>query len=72
MKKVFCLEDLDCAHCAQKIEDAIGRIDGVESAAVSFFALKLTICAPEEKFPEIMKKAVKVCRRIEPACRIVL
>ena len=36
VKKTFLLEDLDCAHCAAKIEDAVSKIDGVEKATVNF------------------------------------
>ncbi len=72
MKKVYKLENLDCANCAAKMEDAIKRLDGVEDASVSFIMQKLTIEASEEKHPEIIKKAVKLCRKIEPDCEIVL
>ncbi len=72
MKKVFKLEDLDCANCAKKMEDAINKIDGVESAAVSFISQKLTITADDSRFDEIMKKAVAVCKKIEPDCTILL
>lgn len=72
MKKVFKLVDLDCANCAQKMEDAINKIDGVEEAAVSFMAQKLTITADDEKFDEIMKKVVKACKKVEPDCEIKL
>ena len=44
MKKVFKLEDLDCANCAAKMENAISKIEGVESANVSFMTQKMTIC----------------------------
>ena len=43
MKKVFKLEDLDCANCAAKMENAISKIEGVESANVSFMTQKMTI-----------------------------
>ena len=36
MRKSFKLQDLDCANCAAKMEDAINRIDGVEKATISF------------------------------------
>ena len=36
MKKIYKLEDLDCANCAAKMENAINAIDGVQSATVSF------------------------------------
>ena len=72
MKKVFKLRDLDCANCGQKMEDAIKKIDGVEDANVSFMMQKLTVVADETKMDEIMKKAVKACKKIEPDCKIIL
>ena len=72
MKKTFKLVDLDCAHCAQKMEDAIQKLDGVQSASISFLAQKLTIEAEDTRFDEIMKKVVKACKRIEPDCEIKL
>ncbi len=72
MKKMFKLEDLDCANCAAKMEDGIKKIDGVKAASVSFIMQKLTIEADDESFDEIIKKAVKVCRRIDPDCKILL
>lgn len=72
MKKSFKLVDLDCANCAQKMEDAIKKIDGVEDATVSFIMQKMTVVADEEQFDDIMKKVVKVCKRVEPDCEIQL
>ena len=72
MKKKFELEDLDCAHCAAKMEEGIKAIDGVEDASVNFLAQKMTIKAAEERFDEIMAEVVEVCRKIEPDCRIIL
>lgn len=72
MKKVFKLRDLDCANCGQKMEDAIKKIDGVEDANVSFMMQKLTVVADEARMDEIMKKAVKACKKIEPDCEIIL
>lgn len=72
MRKVFKMEDLDCANCAAKMEEAIKKLDGVESASISFMAQKLTIDAEDEKFDSIMKLAVKACKKIEPDCTILL
>ena len=72
MKKVYKLEDLDCANCAQKMEDAIKKIDGVEDAAVSFLMQKMTITAEDSRFDDIMKQVVKICRKVEPDCKILL
>ncbi len=71
MKKVFRLKDLDCANCAAKMERNINKIDGVESASVSFMSQKLTIEADESRFDSIMDEVVKVCRRVEPDCEIL-
>lgn len=72
MKKVFKLEDLDCANCAAKMERAIAKIDGVTSVTVSFLSQRLTIEADEANFEGIMKEVVKVCKKVEPDCRIIL
>ena len=72
MKKSFKLVDLDCANCAQKMEDAIKKLDGVQDASVSFLSQKLTLTAEDSRFDEVMKQVVKTCRRVEPDCEIVL
>ena len=72
MKKSFKLVDLDCANCAQKMQDAILKIDGVQDAQVSFLMQKLTLTADDEAFDEILKKVVKACKRVEPDCEIVM
>ena len=65
MKKRFKLVDLDCANCAAKMEDAIKKVDGVKDATVSFVMQKMTVEAD-------MDEVVKVCRKVEPDCEIVL
>ena len=72
MKKTFELEELDCAHCAAKMEDAITKIDGVISANISFMSQKLTLEADEKDFDKILKAAQKAIKKIEPDCRIIL
>ncbi len=72
MKKTFKIEDLCCANCAAKIEDSINKLDGVESASINFIAQKLIINADEDKFDGIMKQAVKIAKKIEPDCTIVM
>ena len=53
------------------MEAGIQQIDGVESASNSFLTQKLTISAPEEQMERILQEAAKICRRIEPDCRIL-
>ena len=71
MKKTFKLDELDCANCGAKMEDAIKKIEGVVSAKVNFMAQKLTIEANDEHFNAIVGEAQRVCHKIEPDCDIV-
>ena len=72
MKKTFKMIDLDCANCAAKMEAAIKKIDGVQDAAVSFMTQKLTMQADDARFDAVVQEAVKVCKKVEPDCEIVL
>ncbi len=72
MKKTFKLIDLDCANCAAKMEDAIKKIDGVTNASVSFMTQKMTIEADDARFDDVVKEAVKACKKVEPDCEIVV
>ena len=70
MRKVFKLEDLECANCAAKMEDAIKKIEGVKFASVSFMTQKLVIEADDAIFDEVLAKAKKAVSKIEPDCTI--
>lgn len=72
MKKTFQLEDLDCAACAAKIESAILKLDGVESAYVNYIMQKMTLEAADDRFDAVLKNVVKLCRKLEPDMRIKL
>ena len=72
MRKTFVMEELDCANCAAKMEEAIKKIEGVSDATVSFMTQKMTIEADDGRFDEIMKEVVSVCRKVEPDCVILL
>lgn len=71
MKKTFKLENLGCASCAAKMEDAIQKIDGVTNASVNFIMQKLTLETEGEDISDIVKKAIKICKKIEPDCRVI-
>ena len=70
MKKTFKLIDLDCANCAAKMQAAIEKLEGVNSASVNFMTQKLTLDAEDGIFDEVLKKAADCIRRVEPDCRI--
>lgn len=71
MRKTFKMEDLDCANCAAKMENAIKGIDGVKSATVSFMTQKLVIEAADDRFDAVLDEAERVCKRIKPDCVIL-
>ena len=64
MKKKYAIE-VDCANCAQKVEDAINKVEGVTSATVSFVQQKLIIEAEDDRFDEIMANVVKAAKKAE-------
>ena len=72
MKKVFKLEDLDCANCAAKMEDAISKLEHVNSCRVNFMTQKLTIDIVDDKFDETMKIVQKTMNKVEPDCTILM
>lgn len=72
MKKKFKLQDLDCANCAAKMEEAIKKLPGVHDASVSFMTQKLVIDADDAGFDGIMAEVAKVCAKVEPDCKILM
>lgn len=71
MKKKFEMEDLDCAVCAAKMEDAIKKIEGVEDCSVNFLMQKMTLVAEESEFPRILEEAQKAVSKVDKACKIL-
>ncbi len=72
MKKKYKLENLDCAHCAAKMEDGIKKLDGVRDASVSFMTQKLMIEADEAVFDKVLAEAIECISRIEPDCKVII
>lgn len=67
MKKIYRVENLECANCAAKMEREISHLPGVRSASVSFIAQKITLELDEGVDVEADIK--KICRKIEPDMR---
>lgn len=66
MKKDYRLEDLDCANCAAKIEDAVKNIEGVRECSVSFVTEKMIVEIDDKKEEEIKNQIKKIVKKIEP------
>lgn len=70
MKKTYKIE-VDCANCANKMEEATQKIPGIKAAAVNFMALKMTVEFEDGHDPlAIMPQVLKTCRKIESDCEI--
>lgn len=71
MKKIYILEDLDCAHCAAKIEEAVGKLEGVSASTVTFLTQKLSIEVEEDKAEAVTKEIKKIVKKLEPDVTVV-
>jgi len=71
MKKTYLLEDLDCAHCAGKIEEAVGAIDGVSESKVTLLTQKLVIEVEESVVDKIEKEIKKIVKKFEPDVTVI-
>lgn len=66
MRKTIKLEDLDCANCAAKLENAIKKLEGVTDCSVSFMTQKMVLEAPDEQFDAVLQEVKKLAERLEP------
>lgn len=70
MKKSYKI-DVDCANCANKMEEAANKTAGVKKATVSFMTLKMIVEFEEGKDPkEVMPEVLKNCKKVEDDCEI--
>lgn len=72
MKKTYKIE-VDCANCANKMEDAAKKTAGVKDATVNFMALKMSVEFEEgADVKAVMKDVLKNCKKVEDDCEIYL
>jgi len=72
MKKTYKIE-VDCANCANKMEEAARKTDGVKNATVNFMTLKMIVEFEEGKDPKsVMQDVRKNCKKVEDDCEIYL
>lgn len=70
MKKTYKI-DVDCANCANKMEIAAGKTEGVKAASVNFMALKMKVEFEEGADPAVvMPEVLKNCKKVEDDCEI--
>ena len=72
MKKTYQI-DVDCANCANKMEEAAQKTEGVRSATVNFMALKMIVEFEDGQDPKsVMEQVRKNCKKVEDDCEIYL
>ena len=72
MKKTYKI-DVDCANCANLMEEAARKTDGVAGATVNFMTQKMIVEFAEGADPKkVMKDVLKACKKVEPDCEIEL
>ena len=72
MKKSYKI-DVDCANCANKMEDAAKQTAGVKDASVNFMMLKMNVEFEEGQNPkEVMQQVRKNCKKVEDDCEIFI
>ena len=72
MKKTYKIE-VDCANCANLMEDAARKTAGVQNATVNFMTLKIKVEFADVYEPaEVMDDFLKSCKKVEPDCEIFL
>ena len=72
MKKTYKI-DVDCANCANKMEEAAKKTAGVKDATVNFMALKMIVEFEDRQEPkEVMQEVLKNCKKVEDDCEIFL
>ncbi len=72
MKKTYKI-DVDCANCANKMEDAAKKTPGVANATVNFMTLKMVVEFTEGSDPKaVMQEVLRNCKRVEEDCEIFL
>ena len=72
MKKTYKIE-VDCANCANLMEEATRKTEGVAAATVNFMTQKMILEFEDGQDPAaVMKKVLKACKKVEPDCEIEL
>lgn len=72
MKKTYKIE-VDCANCANKMEEAAQKTAGVRGATVNFMTQKMVVEFDEGQEPKaVMQQVLATCKKVEPDCEIFL
>lgn len=72
MKKTYKI-DVDCANCANLMEEATKKVEGVKNCVVNFMTLKMSVEFEDGQDPKaVMPEVVKACKKVEPDCEVFI
>ncbi len=72
MRKMYRFDNVDCAHCAQKVQEAIKKVDGVRDCVLNFLAQKMVLefdLADKEK---VVAEIIKAARKVVPDFELLI
>ena len=71
MRKSYKLDEIDCANCARKLQDALAKVEGVDDVSVNFMTQKLTLAAADDAFDDVLGRVVALVADLEPDCEVI-
>lgn len=71
MKKIFKLEGLGCANCANKIQEGVAKLENIKSVTVNFITTKMTLEFDGENFDKTFEEIKNIVHSFEPDVNIV-
>ena len=71
MTKTYILEDLDCAHCAGKIEADVAKLEGVTRSVVTLLTQKLVVDIEDGKAGALTKAVKKIVKKYKPDVTVI-
>lgn len=70
MKTIYLVDGLTCAHCADQIETALNKLNGVTSATVNFIMQRITIEFNEDNQQEVLQNTERIVKKTEPFAQL--
>ena len=71
MRKSYKLDEIDCANCARKLQDALAKVEGIDDVSVNFMTQKLTLAAADDAFDDVFGRVVALVADLEPDCEVI-
>lgn len=72
VKKVYKLKELDCANCAMKMQDAVGKLEEVAFCEINFLMQRITLEFDEDNKDKTLKQVQKCIKKVERDCRMIV